>query len=629
MRRIAAFFSALSLLTFAPGALAEGTSLRADLVEGKSVKLDGLLKEWSSFFSLSHAVKGRSGKPDIEARAAISYDANNVYIAADVTDDTLRAGADHVEIVLGFPGGAVHEVELFPGDPGKSPGAAKAKDGSTISGAKVVEAPKQGGYTLEASVPWSAFPPASRVRVGLRGAIFVHDADAGSQIKNVIGTASSASYAGLPSLSTEAEQALFDGLLKDKGIRSAPKVNLIADVAGDAMKERVLVFERYLVVLGSNFRKGSEYYYGDIGVDPSMLVSCEAKDLTGDGKDELIFRKRVGSSSKYREMIQVQAFGASDTPSVIFQHEVGINGDIGSVVNEVSFVSDGAKTAIKITPGRATGYNAGNYKEPTETAFDGLLLPWGSVASQLYKYSGSGFSKASEERQAPTAPPAGPVGPGEGLPKPPPPPSAAELLDKVYDLYKKDRGVSGRPRFDLAVDVTGGAEVERVLVHDRDVVVFGKGFKGGTGYTFLSLQQFASSSDITEVTAKDLTGDGKAEILVKGVVHANAPPSAGGGTVDREVVIVLQMVGDGLKRVFAAEVGRAIGKKKIIGSFRVVGAGRGVEIELAPGSAIEWTDKTYPFNQDTGTVGGFEPLLLPWGGNKPQRYKWGGAGFSK
>src|SRR6185369_3262855 len=161
-----------------------------------------------------------------------------------------------------------------------------------------------------------------------------------------------------------------------------------------------------------------------------------------------------------------------------------------------------------------------------------------------------------EEKQAGVAPPVVQQSVDSPLPKAPPPPSASELQDQVYSLYKKERAVSGKPRFDLAIDVAGDKQSERVLLHDRDIVVFGKGFKGGTGYTYLSLQQFASASDILEMTARDVTGDGKAEIIVKGVLHANAPPQAGGGTVDREVVIVLSFVGDGIKRIFAAETGR-------------------------------------------------------------------------
>lgn len=619
--------AAFLALALAPGAaFAEGTALRADLVEAKSIKLDGIPKEWTSLVTLSYTLKGHLGKPDLEARVGLAYDANNLYVAADVTDDVLRGGGgDRVEVVLGFPGGAVHEVELYPGDPGKVPGAARTKDGAAISGARVVEAPHAGGWSLEASVPWSAFPSAKQVRVGMRGAVFVHDVDAGGVEKNIIGTAPSAAYASLPSLNTEPEQSLHDGLLKEKGIRGAPRFNLLADVAGDAMKERVLVYDRYLVVLGSSFRKGTEYYFSDLGVDAANLLSCEARDLTGDGQSEIILKKRLVSGSKSRDLLQVLSFGASETPSTLFQHEVGIASDLGSVTNDVSYVADGMRTAIKITPGTARGFNAGNYREPMETSYDPVLLPWGPVASQIYKASGGAFTRASEERQAATAAPA-PVaaaaGVAPGLPRAPPPPGASELLEKVYDLYKRDRGVSGRPRFDLAIDVSGDAQTERVLLHDRDLVVFGKGFKNGAGYTYLTLQQFAAPADILEITARDLTGDGKADLLVRGVLHA---PGPGGGTVDREVLLVFQVQGEQIKRVFAAEIGRSMGKKRVSGAVRFPGGA----IELGPGAAVEWTAATYPFTQDAGQVGGLEPLLLPWGGATPVRYRWSKGAFSR
>ena len=56
-------------------------------------------------------------------------------------------------------------------------------------------------------------------------------------------------------------------------------------------------------------------------------------------------------------------------------------------------------------------------------------------------------------------------------------PSAAELMNHVYDMYKKDRNVTGKARFDTSIDVTGDKTPERVLLHGRDIVIFGKAFK--------------------------------------------------------------------------------------------------------------------------------------------------------
>jgi hypothetical protein len=612
-----------------------GTPLKAALVEPKAIKLDGIPKEWpGALTSLSNTSKGKAGKPDLEAKGAIAYDGSNVFVAVDVTDDVLRGGdGDHVALVLGFPGGAVHEVLLYPGEPGKSAGSAKSKDGKAIQGAKVIEAPHAGGWTLEASIPWTAFPPAATVRVGLRGGLQVRDADAGSTVESVVGSVVSLGYDALPPISIESEQALAEGLIKEKSIKGAPRFNLIADVAGDALKERVLVYDRYLVVLGPTFRKGSEYYWADLGVDVAagMLPSVEARDLTGDGQAEIVLRKRIGSAGKFREYLQVLQFGNADTPTIVFQHEVGIATDKGAIENEVRFDADGAKTAITILPGKAKKYDAGSYGEPRETSVDPLLLPWGTIASQTYKWNGKVFTKAAEEKQAATPPPAEsqPKPVVESQPKAASTPSAGELLEQVYAAYKKERGATGKARFTLSADVTGDKQAENVVLHDRDLVLFGKGFKGGTGYSFLTLSQFASGADIAEVTAMDLTGDGKAEIIVRGTMHAAAPTGSGGSTVDREVTLVYQVAGESLKRVFAAETGRAIGKKRVSATVHFVKAGKGVEIELAPGKAVDWTAATYPFTQDTGPVGGMEPLLLPWSGLSAVRYRWTGSSFGK
>ncbi len=609
---------------------ADGTSLRADLVGARDLKLDGVPKEWPEALTpLSHALKGRAARPDLEARATVAYDDARVYVAADVTDDKLVAGGDHVELVIGFPGGATRSIAIYPGDPGKSPGSARS-GGAGIASARVVEAPRQGGYTIEASLPWSAIPEAQTTRVGLRAGLFVHDVDdASGGERTVVGTATGASYAALPALLTEPEQALADGLLREKGLRGTPRFEAFADVAGDAMKERVLVHDRWLVVLGPGFRGGKEYFFADLGVDVAsgMMPSFDVRDATGDDKAELVLRRRFGSASRYREVFAILAFGGGEVPNPIFQHEIGIAAESGSVANEVSLVPDGKRLAVRVDLGASKGFDAGSYREPTETSFDPVLLPWGSVRSQTYRLAGAAYAKADEQRQAATPAPA----PQAAAAAPPPrPPSAEEQQAEVYAIYKRERGATGKPRFDLAVDVAGDARVERVLLHGRALVVFGKGYRGGKGYAFLTLPQLASDADVMDLSTRDATGDGKQELVVKAIQRAPATPESGGaGTVDREIVLVFQVTEEGLRRVFGAELARSVGAQRVQGAMRWVAAGKAAEIELAPGKATDWTEKTYPWAQDLGPAGGLEPLILPWGGAQPVRYRWTGSAFAR
>jgi hypothetical protein len=617
-----------------PGAAhAGGTSLRADKVD-KAPKLDGVpgSSEWPrELTKLSSTVKGSAGGKDLSAKAALQYDDQNLYVAADVTDDVLRGGADRVEVIV-VVGSTTESLSLYPGQPGKSAGKAE-KGGSAIKGAKVVEAPNKTGWTLEAAIPWSAIGD-GQTRVGLKAGIFVHDADASDSDDAVVGTAGSTDASSLPALLTSSEQAFADGLQKDKRL-GAPTCSFIDNVAGDGARERVMVFEHYLVVLGSSFRGGNEYYWNDMAVGGSSLAvqSCEARDADGDGKKDIVLRKRFTESSTKvtRDVLEILAFGgSSEVPGAIFRHEVGIGTSKGSITNDVSFANDGGKLAITITPGSARGLTEDTFSEPMETSFDPVLLPWGTIDSQTYKLKSGAFAKASEKTHkkaggeqksvSVSAPP-----PKVETQKVDPPKSTSVDSEKVYSLYKRDRSATGKARFDLSGDVDDDAKPERVLLHDKDLVVFGPAFKGGTGYAFSTLP-FADASDIKSVSLRDVTGDKKSDIVVRGILKAKAPRESGGGDVEREVELVFRVSGESIKRVFGAEVGRSIGSQKIVGSISYDDKG---SVTLGPGKAVGFTKASYPFNQDTGPVGGLEPLLLPWGDAKPVSYKWSGSSFSK
>lgn len=610
----------LAIASFAQAALAAGTTLRIDKID-KAPTVDGIPKEWSrELTKLRTAVKGAPSAADLSAKGAVAYDDKLIHVAVDVTDDALVGGSgDRVDLVIAF-GSSTQTVSIFPGQPGKSAGKATTK-GATISGAKVVEAPRKGGWTLEASVPWSAFDAASSRRVSLRGGLFVHDVDA-SSIDATVGTASGTSASSLGSLLMSNEQALADGLVKDKKL-GAPTFSTIANVAGDRMKEHVLVYGRFLVVLGPTYRSGKEYYFSDMSVaGMSMTVrSFEVRDVDGDGRDEILFKKRFtkSGSKTSRDVLQVFSFGAGNAPELVFRHEIGISNAKGSITNDVTFGREGGSPTIVIKPGTAKGLDEKSYDELTESSYDPVLLPWGTVESQTYKVKGRTASKTEKKRpKAATTEAPKPV--ANHAPPRAPAPSKPDTA-KVYATYKKDRGVKGAPKFDLSGDVSDDTQIERVVVHDREIAVFGPGFKGGSAYVFTALS-FASSSDIRSVTLRDVTGDKKSDVVVRGILKGKGSNKE---DVEREVELVYRVTSQGLKRIFAFEIGRAIGEKKVSGAV-TYNAGK---ITLASGRAVGFTKESYPFGQDSGPVGGFEPLLLPWSGAKPAKYKWSGAAFEK
>jgi hypothetical protein len=636
LRRIVSGLAVLSACSVA--AAAGAGPLRIDKID-KAPVLDGVPGEWARELGKLGAVKGTPSAGDLSGKAAVSYDEKDLYVAVDVTDDVFKGGSggDRVELVV-VVGSTATTITLVPGVPGKSAGKATSK-GEDVKNAKVVEAPRKNGWTLEAKIPWASIEGASSLRVGLRGGLFVHDVDGGGSVEAVVGTHTSQDASGLPALVTTPEQSLKDGLIKDKKLSEKPDFQATANVVGDGMKERVLIHDKFLVVLGPTFRKGKEYYFADMGVAgyAIKILGFETRDADGDGRDDLVLRKRftkTGSKTS-RDVLHVLTFGTADTPELVFQHEIGITNPKGSIANEVSFATESEKpagaakattrTTIVIRPGTAKGLDAESYDEPTESSFDPVLLPWGTIESQTYKWKGKGYAKASEKtRPKPAATePAKPA-----APTPPPKPAAAPAppdTSKVYAQYKKDRGVQSAARFDLSGDVAGDAKIERVVVHDKEIAVFGPGYKGGTGYAFSQLS-FASGSDIKSVSLRDVTGDKKSDVVVRGVLKSKGPKKE---DVEREVELVFQVTAEGLRRTFAAEVGRAIGQSKIVGQISYEQHKGAASVVLAPGKAIGFTKDTYPFNQDSGPVGGIEPLLLPWGDVRSVRYRWSGSSFDK
>jgi Ca2+-transporting ATPase len=631
-------FAAGALLILIPSvANADGIAIRPDLLKPGEIRLDGMIREWPT--ALTMLGKTISGSPGQTAmRGTIAYDETNIYIAAEFNDDKLVRTAkcgeaeDHASLLLAFPSRGSYtqyEVDLFPGDPGKAAGCVKMK-GAPVSGAKIIEAPRgvPGQYSFETVIPWKTFPEADRVRVGLRAALRYYDGD-GRNVHAIIGTSTQVAPGDLPRLAIDAEQSLEDGLLKEKHITSPPSQDKFADLFGDGMVERVAVYDRYLVVLGPRYREGREYYFTDLGVDVTagQLPMFDVRDVNGDGKADIVMRRRIGKPGEYREVLVVLSMGASEAPFQIFQHEVGIKSAAGSISNDVKL---GAKT-IEILPGNVTGYTAATYREPIESQMDPLLFPWGSIKSQTYEWNGKTYVKTREEKQAPGRV-AARAARARALPPPARPPTPDEMQDQVYALYKRDRRVNGndKPRFDVAIDLAEDERNERVLLHGRDLVVFGKGFKGGQGYAFLTLEQFNDPRDVIDLTARDITDDGKAEIFVRGVMRSKAPKESGmkaGTVVAREVLLVYSVGPRGIARVFGAETGREVAGHRVQGSLAFLPAAKGLDIEVRPGQAFGFTDRTYPFSQDRDKVGGLEPLLLPWGNAQLARYHWDGSQF--
>ena len=615
--------------------------LRAEEVDKqRPVKLDGVLKEWHARSPASEVLAGKPSGVSLEV--AVQYDDAKLYVGAEVADPkAVRSGNhgeadDHVRMILAFPSGRgalkAYEIGLWAGMPGESAGAVKwlsgPSKGKDVAGAKIVEADRKGGYTFEAQIPWSTFAEARSMRVGLRAAFSYHD-DGGSVVATGQGAVDRPG--DLPPLPTAAEQAVVDGLLKQKNLAGdPPKIDVFADVGGDERKERVSVFGKFFTICGPGYRGGHQFFWREIAGE---IVALETRELTGRGKDDLVVRRRFATPSSVRETVEVWSLVGGDEPITVFAHEIGVTANDGKrrVANAVRM----SPKEIEVSVEPAVGWDAATYREGSPSDYESVLLPWGTVKSRTFRYEHGKFGKASEVAQAGTPAPAA-VQAANDAPAPPmprdvPTPTVrrgTDLSKSILEAYYRDQGVPAgtKPRFDLEVNVDGDARPERVVLVGRDVVVFGPGFRGGNAYARITLSQFADDKDVTELTVRDITGDGSAEVIVRGVRRV-APPS--GDRVDVDGMFIYQVTNSSIARVFSVETGRGQGAKRVQGLVQFVPAksGRGFDIDVRPGMAKGWTEKTYPWPQDP-PGGSIEPLLLPWGKVPNLRYSWNGRQFA-
>jgi len=375
-------------------------------------------------------------------------------------------------------------------------------------------------------------------------------------------------------------------------------------------------------VVGAGSRGGKEYFFRDIGAD---LVRLEARDLTGRGKEDLVVRRRITTPSALREWLEVWSFTKGDEPETIFTHEVAVTSGPKHVTNALRL----GQKEIEVAYDKAEGWDQTTYREPTVTDWEPILLPWGAIKSQSYKWDGTKFAKYKEVPQTPVAPP-NPTTTIVIKPVEPPTPKVVKNTDlaaTMLEQFRKDQGIpeTTKPKVDLEVNLDADPKNERAVLIAKDIVVFGPAFKGGNAYSFISLSQFADEQDITEMTARDVTGDGAADLVVRGVRRQ----TANGTPVASELMLIYTVQNGTLTRVFAIETGRESQGKRVQGLVQFVpGKGnKGFEIDARPGKATGWTEKTYPWGEDA-PGGSIEPLLLPWG-KTALRFAWSGTGFSR
>lgn len=619
MQRIAPLLVLLSLAAPAPSAQAQGAGLRFEQIADHGIRVDGSLRDWRR---LRKIAVGQGD--DASMRFAVGYDDGGFYLAAEVRDQRMirtrqpTREEDAIVVTFAMPRtrGAqryeASEVWIFAGVEGRTAGSAATGNLGrgrlrAVRGARVVEARTQHGYTLEAYVPWRSVPRSAGWEEG-RVAVRLQDVD--SEARPEVRAAPATANVDARNLDrmprvvpSGGDHAILHAFLERQGIPGEePRHDLRGDVCGDGQPERVVHVGRFLLVMGDGYRAGDGYDFLALPVRGAQdVLEAELRDFTNDRKKELRLRVRQHGEGGSRELWSLFRF---DCESIrpLFQIEVAKQTSAGRIESRVRVTGRRGAPRIEVSAGRARGIEPGQWREAPATDAEAILLPWGPTLARTYRWDGRTFATLNERANPnPWRPPTRTatvttMQTERVEPVEPPSRNVRELIAAVRRERRIPRSVRGR--FVQDANLAEDRHPERLVVLGKAVVVVGEHFREGRGYFHYDLA-VQSAADILDVRTADVTGDGRAEVLVRAVQTL--------GDVRRELLMVHRFTRSGFPRVLTAEVARQQGERRVENDIQT----RRGQLTLAPGSARGWSESTWPWAPDE-QQGQVRPLLLPW-----------------
>jgi hypothetical protein len=479
-------------------------------------------------------------------------------------------------------------------------------EGKALEGVTVVDTEEGDG--VEVRIPWVLFPEGERTRVGLSVGVEATRAPA-KVAKGATTKKASPSRAGtnrVPVL-TEPERALRDDLLRARLIPEDPLLVRVADLCGDEAKELVLVYPGVLAIVGSAFGGGERFFYRELG-DLTEVSGLDVRPVTGRAKSDMVLSLREGS----REWVEIESFLSGESPTMVFAQVLALGEAPSRIVNRLR-IGHERDVDVSVEAGTPFALDGGDYTIPADTRPP--LLPWGNVERVLYRFDGRSFRVEKEfaRKAKADSEPRGAATRAERIEHPAEPRSA-------FEQYLAERRLPPGTTPARTITLTmarGDATLNNVGV---DLVLAGSAIAGGKQYVRLSLPA-TRPEEILAIEARDVTGDGNDDIVVR--IGRELRVEGTEETVRSEHLLVYATGASTLARVFAAEVARQVGDRRVESAVKLAAKA----IELTPGPSRGFTATSYGWAQEK-PGGSLEPLLLPWGGVAKLRYEWLGDRFA-
>jgi len=361
--------------------------------ETKSIKVDGILNEWSALSTLtltkSDIVSGadkRNNDKDLSVDLRSTYvTGEGVYFLVEVTDSRIIVGNknknddDRVVISVGDPKKKVTFTP--PNDTRKAviDGLPKNAMGRVVR--------QELGYAIEFGIPWGTWElQPDLIEVPLSITVYDSDSAAAPKTETIIALdkmdfprATTFEFSAIANL----QQEVFEKLsVSDADV----KFRDIGNYAAGKKLERALWVGKYIVLLGGDV--GISFFFIQLSDDADNILKCQALDVDGDGVKDFFTELKIIDGDNEWKLIAVWAHQPRGIAR-IFAHMWEFAAKEHYLVNTYKLTEKSKKYTIEFNFVKASAsITQKNWKgNPPDADINPFILPWDKPAKRSFSFA--------------------------------------------------------------------------------------------------------------------------------------------------------------------------------------------------------------------------------------------------
>lgn len=356
------------------------------------VQVDGRLDEWPGIPPVRVGAPGDAG-----LKWRCGYDGTRLFLAFDIYDErvvrTRRARAmreDSVIITLSGMAKGKLGLELFPG-------SVTAKPVRKVNGRRRVprwivieDSLSPHGFTMEVAIPLARIPGYRSRTAEITAELSFRDSD------RAMARALEDTLTWHGTLELLGKANALRGFLNAVGkSRADIDRSELVDVGGEAGKERMVVADKFVGIIGDGFR------FLELPVAaPADVIAVKAIDLEGHGRHDIAVQFIQHGNGGSRLLLEVWRVAGDGALGKVLAVELEKHQGDKAITSKWRFADRrrGGKVLI-VEVEKAENWDATSYREARAADADPILLPWGDLGRVLYLFEDGQVKKRTFPRK--------------------------------------------------------------------------------------------------------------------------------------------------------------------------------------------------------------------------------------